>query len=80
MDRNKILEYLQEKEKQTYFATKEHELTMRYIWITLIVCFTFALCFTVFFVIPKEEEHITADNGSQIIEASTIGRDNNNGM
>ena len=80
MNNSKLLEYLQEKEKATYFTTKEHELTMRWIWITLIICLFTSICFTIFFVVPKESETITADNGSQIVQASTIGRDNNNGM
>lgn len=80
MNNNKILQYLLQKEEQRYIESKEWAKTFRYIAISLIASLTICACFYMYYVVPVEDEIMSADNGSQIIESSVIGRDNNNGL
>lgn len=80
MNKDKVLEYMLANEKARYDANKELYKTIRSIIITVIVCLTISVCFFMYFVVPVEEEVMTADNGSQIVSESIIGKDNTNGL
>ena len=79
INKDKVIEYMLVNEKARYEAIKALAGSIKQIFITLIICITLAACFYMYFVVPVEDETLTADNGSQIIEGSSIGRDNNNG-
>lgn len=79
MNKDRVIEYMLVNEKARYEAIKALAGSFKHIFITLIICITLAACFYMYFVVPVEEENLTADNGSQIIESSAIGRDNNYG-
>ena len=74
MDNNQIAAYLMEKERMAYQNTKERQKTLRWAILAILA----AVIVYMLFVVPVEEETLSADNGSQIIEASSIGRDNIN--
>lgn len=76
--KDKLIEYHLANEKARYEAIKAITTSFKHIFISLIICITLIVCCYMYFVVPVEEEVYTADNGSQIIEASTIG--GNNGM
>lgn len=79
MNKDKMIEYMLINEKARYEAIKALTASFKHICITLIICLTIIAGLYIYFVVPVEEEVLTADNGSQIVEASSIGRDNING-
>lgn len=78
ISKDKIIEYTLINEKARYEAFKALTVAVRNIVITLLLCVTLIACAYMYFVVPVEEEILTADNGSQIVESSHIG--GNNGM
>lgn len=78
ISKDKIIEYTLINEKARYEAFKALTVAVKHIIITLLLCITLIACAYMYFVVPVEEEVLTADNGSQIVEASHIG--GNNGM
>lgn len=79
MTKDEIIKYQLINEKARYEAIKALSVAFKHIVITLLLCITAMACMYMYFVVPVEEEVLTADNGSQIVEASSIGRDNING-
>jgi len=79
ISKDKIVEYMLINEKARYEAFKAITVAFKHIVITLLLCIALIACCYMYFVVPVEEEIMTADNGSQIIEASRIGGDNVNG-
>ena len=79
MTKDEIIKYQLINEKARYEAIKALSVAFKHIVITLLLCITAMVCMYMYFVVPVEEEVLTADNGSQIVEASSIGRDNING-
>lgn len=79
IEQDKMIEYMLANEKARYEAFKALSVAFKHIVITLLLCATLIACAYMYFVVPVEEETLTADNGSQIVEASSIGRDNING-
>lgn len=79
MDNDKIIAYLLENERKRYEHAKEFQKTLRWCFMTLILCITIIACSYMYFVVPVEEEVLTADNGSQIVQSSSIMGDNTNG-
>lgn len=79
IEQEKMIEYLLANEKARYEAFRALSVAFKHIVITLLLCATLIACAYMYFVVPVEEEVLTADNGSQIVEASSIGRDNING-
>lgn len=78
IDKDKTIEYLLINEKARYEAIKAVSTCVKHILITIIICLTLITCAYMYFVVPVEEEVYTAENGSQIIDTSSIG--GNNGM
>ena len=78
MDNNQILAYFVEKERQRYEYIKELQKTLRWAVLGLLGAITIIACCYMYFVVPVEDDIISADNGSQIVQSSTIG--GNNGM
>ena len=78
MNKDKIVEYMLINEKARYEAINALSTSFKHIVITLLLCATLIACCYMYFVVPVEEEILTADNGSQIVESSHIG--GNNGM
>lgn len=78
ISKDKIIEYTLINEKARYEAFKALTVAAKHIVITLLLCITLIACAYMYFVVPAEEEILTADNGSQIVESSRIG--GNNGM
>lgn len=76
---DKMIEYMLANEKARYEAFRALSVAFKHIVITLLLCITLIACAYMYFVVPVEEETLTADNGSQIVEASSIGRNNING-
>ena len=79
IEQDKMIEYMLANEKARYEAFKALSAAFKHIVITLLLCATLIACAYMYFVVPVEEEVLTADNGSQIVEASSNGRDNING-
>lgn len=79
IEKDKMIEYMLANEKARYEAFRALSVAFKHIVITLLVCIALIACAYMYFVVPVEEEVLTADNGSQIVEASSIGRDNING-
>lgn len=75
----KMIEYMLANEKARYEAFRALSVAFKHIVMALLLCTTLIACAYMYFVVPVEEETLTADNGSQIVEASSIGRDNING-
>ena len=78
ISKDKIIEYTLINEKARYEAFKALTVAVKHIVITLLLCIALIACAYMYFVVPVEEEILTADNGSQIVESSRIG--GNNGM
>ena len=79
MDNKEIVSYLLENERKRYEYAKEMQKTLRWAILSVLACITIIVSMYIYFVVPVEEEVYTADNGSQIVEASTIHGDNING-
>ena len=80
MNNNKVLIYLMEKEKRNYIESVARWNTFKHICIALIIAITICVCCYMYYVVPEEETRYEANNGSQIVDSSLIGRDNNNGL
>lgn len=78
MTKDEIIKYQLINEKARYEAFKALSVAFKHIVITLLLCITAMACMYMYFVVPVEEETLTADHGSQIVESSHIG--GNNGM
>ena len=78
ISKDKIIEYQLINEKARYDSIKALSVAFKHIVITLLLCITAMACMYMYFVVPVEEETLTADHGSQIVESSHIG--GNNGM
>ena len=78
MDNNEIIPYLLENERKRYEYAKELQKTLRWAILSFFACITIIACSYMYWVVPVEEEVLTADNGSQIVSSSTIG--GNNGL
>ena len=78
MDNDKIIAYLLENERKRYEHAKEFQKTLRWLGVMFFLCITIIACSYMYFVVPIEEEVLTADNGSQIVQSSSIG--GNNGL
>lgn len=78
MTKDEIIKYQLINEKARYEAFKALSVAFKHIVITLLLCITAMACMYMYFVVPVEEETLTADHGSQIVESSHIGE--NNGM
>ena len=76
---DKMIEYLLINEKARYEAIKAVSACIKHICISIIICLTLIACAYMYFVVPVEETEIYADNGTQIVTESSIGRDNING-
>ena len=76
MENDKIIAYLLENERKRYEHAKEFQKTIRWIGSLFILCATIIACCYMYFVVPVEEDISYADNGSQIVQSSTIGGDN----
>lgn len=74
-----MIEYMLINEKSRYEAIKAITACFKHICITLIICLTIIAGLYIYFVVPVEESEIYADNGTQIVTDSNIGRDNING-
>lgn len=74
-----MIEYMLINEKARYEAIKALSACFKHICITLIICLTIITGLYIYFVVPVEESEIYADNGTQIVTESSIGRDNING-
>lgn len=79
MDKDTLIEYHLANEKARYEAIRAITMAFRNICITLIICLTIITGLYIYFVVPVEESEIYADNGTQIVTDSNIGRDNING-
>lgn len=79
MDNKEIVAYLLENERKRYEYAKELQKTLRWAILSVLGAIVIIACSYMYFVVPVEEEVYTADNGSQIVEAGSIGRDNING-
>lgn len=79
ISKDKIIEYTLINEKARYEAFKALTVAVKHIVITLLLCITLIACAYMYFVVPVEETEIYADNGTQIVTDSNIGRDNING-
>ena len=79
IEQDKMIEYMLANEKARYEAFRALSVAFKHIVITLLLCVTIIVCCYMYFVVPVEEETLTADNGSQIVEASSIGGNNTNG-
>ena len=80
MNQDRILEFYEQISISNYHAEKERQKTNRFI--ALLVAITLISIFFIhaFFIVPVEEETLTADHGSQIVESSNIGGNNINGL
>jgi len=78
INKDKMIEYMLANEKARYEAIKAITKCVKHICIALIVSLALVACCYMYFVVPVEEDTITADNGSQVISSSTIG--GNNGL
>lgn len=85
MDNNERIVYFEQKERMQYEHSKDIQKTLRWAILsvlgafsTLAICITAILCCYMYYVVPVEEEISHADNGSQIIQSSTIGGNNGN--
>lgn len=78
MDNKEIVAYLLENERKRYEYAKELQKTLRWAILAILACITICSCCYMYYVVPVEEEVLTADNGSQIVSSSTIG--GNNGL
>jgi len=79
ISKDKIIEYQLINEKARYEAIKAITACFKSIVITLFLCVTVIVCAYMYFVVPVEESEVYADNGTQIVAESSIGRDNING-
>lgn len=79
MDNDKIIAYLLENERKRYEHAKEFQKTLRWLGIMLMLCITIIACSYMYFVVPVEEDISYANNGSQIVQSSSIMGDNTNG-
>lgn len=79
ISKDKIIEYQLINEKARYDSIKALSVAFKHIVITLLLCITATACMYMYFVVPVEEETITADHGTQIVAGSTIGGNNTNG-
>lgn len=79
MNKDKMIEYMLINEKSRYEAIKAITACFKHICVTLIICLTIIAGLYIYFVVPVEESEIYADNGTQIVTESNIGRDNING-
>lgn len=79
ISKDKIIEYQLINEKARYEAIKALSASVKHIVITFFLCLTIIACAYMYFVVPVEESDVYADNGTQIITESNIGRDNING-
>lgn len=78
MDNKEIVTYLLENERKRYEYAKELQKTLRWAILSFLAAITIIACSYMYWVVPVEEEVLTADNGSQIVSSSTIG--GNNGL
>ena len=78
MTKDEIIKYQLINEKARYEAIKALSVAFKHIVITLLLCITAMACMYMYFVVPVEEETITADHGTQIVAESTIGGNNTN--
>lgn len=78
MDNKEIVAYLLENERKRYEYAKELQKTLRWAILAILACITICSCCYMYYVVPVEEEVLTADRGSQIVQSSSIG--GNNGM
>ena len=78
MDNKEIVAYLLENERKRYEYAKELQKTLRWAILGFLAAITIIACSYMYWVVPVEEEVLTADNGSQIVSSSTIG--GNNGL
>ena len=76
---DKMIEYMLANEKARYEAFRALSVAFKHIVIALLLCVTIIACAYMYFVVPVEESEIYADNGTQIVTESSIGRDNING-
>ena len=74
------LQYFEQLAISRYKEEKERQRTNRLIAILVAITLISIFFIHAFFVVPVEEETLTADHGSQIVEASNIGGDNINGL
>lgn len=79
MTKDQITEYLLKNESLRYSYAKELQKTIRHSIIAVIASLTILAGLYMYFVVPVEEETITADHGTQIVAGSTIGGNNTNG-
>ena len=78
MKQDQILSYLLENERKRYEYAKELQKTLRWAILSIVACITIIVSMYIYFVVPVDEEYSYADNGSQIVQSSTIG--GNNGL
>ena len=76
MDNDKIIAYLLENERKRYEHAKEFQKTIRWCFMTLILCLTIVACSYMYFVVPAEE--VEVDNGSKAVIHTTV--DNGSGV
>lgn len=78
MNNKDIIAYLLENERKRYEYAKELQKTLRWAILSILACITIIASMYIYFVVPADEEYSYADNGSQIVQSSTIG--GNNGL
>ena len=76
MDNNEIVAYLLENERKRYEYAKELQKTLRWAILSVLGAITIIACCYMYYVVPVEEEILSADNGSQIVQSSSIGGNN----
>lgn len=79
LEKDEIIEYMSAVERARYESIKAISTCIKQVAIILMLCLTLIACVYMYFVVPVEEATLSADNGSQIVESSSIGRDNING-
>ena len=87
MTETEITQYLQEKDHERYTHDKDVQKTLRWAILSVLAAFTaFVVCVTaiaccyMYFVVPREVEIGTADNGSQMVIHSVVEGDASNGL
>ena len=78
MDNKQIVAYLLENERKRYEYAKEFQKTLRWAILGFLAAITIIACSYMYFVVPVEDDTTFADNGSQIVQSSTVG--GNNGL
>jgi len=78
MDNKQIVAYLLENERKRYEYAKELQKTLRWAILGLLASITIIVSMYIYFVVPVEDDISYADNGSQIVQSSSVG--GNNGL